>query len=285
MKPVVLPMLHLLGGLQNRYGLVRNVSLLAAAHAQYPFEFVREDFDESRVHVVPVIENPLGATAASQVHVTINEIADNLHVLNFKQRFEVDGIEVAAFLSEIHALVENIGDAAAHASGEISATGAEHQHQPVCHVLAAVVANPLNDRGRPGIADRKTFAGDAVKEGFAAGCTIESHVADQDVLFGSKPRVLRRIDNDATAGKTFPNVVVGVAVERECDSLGKERTEALARRTHEMDANCVVGQPGRAVAPRDFTTQYGPDRAMHIAYRQIDFDISQAEQSIQRVLD
>src|ERR1035438_10708438 len=104
MKPVVLPMLHLLGGLQNRYGLVRNVSLLAAAHAQYPFEFVREDFDESRVHVVPVIENPLGATAASQVHVTINEIADNLHILNFKQRFEVDGIEVAAFLSEIHAL-------------------------------------------------------------------------------------------------------------------------------------------------------------------------------------
>src|SRR5450631_234735 len=223
MKPVVLPMLHLLGGPQNRYRLVRNVSLLAAAHAQYPFEFVREDFDESRVHVVPVIENPLGATAASQVHVTRNKIADNLHILTFKQRFEVNGVEVAAFLSEIHALVENIGDAAAHASGKISAARTEHQHQPVCHVLAAMIANPFDDCGRARIAYGKAFTGDAVKEGFAAGCTIESHVADQDVLFGSKPRVLRRIDNDAAAGKTFPNIVVGVAVERECDSLGKER--------------------------------------------------------------
>src|SRR5450631_1650521 len=214
MKPLVLPMLHLLGGRRNRYRKVRNVSLLAAAHAQDSFEFVREDLDESRVHVVPVIENPLGATAASQVHVASNEIADTLHILNFKQRFEVDGVEVAAFLSEIHALVENISDTTAHASGKISAARTEHQHQPVCHVLAAMIANAFDDRGRSGIADRKTLAGDSVEEGFAAGCTIESNVADQDIFLGSEAGILRRIDNDPTARQALADVVVGLAFER-----------------------------------------------------------------------
>src|SRR5450755_427296 len=214
MKPVVLPMLHLLGGLQNRYRLVRNVSLLAAAHAEYPFEFVWEDFDESRVYVVPVIENPLGATAASQVHVARNKIADNLHILTFKQRFEVNGVEVAAFLSEIHALVENIGDAAAHASGKISAARTEHQHQPVCHVLAAMIANPFDDCGRAGIAHGKAFTGDAVKEGFAAGRAVERNIANQDIFLGSEAGILRRIDNDPAAGQALADVVVGLAFER-----------------------------------------------------------------------
>ncbi len=75
MKPVVLPMLHLLlllaGSAMNSDGdgLARDVGLLAAGHSQHALEFVRENFDEARRHLVPVVENPFGAAAGSQLPV------------------------------------------------------------------------------------------------------------------------------------------------------------------------------------------------------------------------
>lgn len=80
-----------------------------------------------------------------------------------------------------------------------------------------MVADSLDYSGRSRIANGKAFSCDSVKKGLAAGRTVESHVADDDVFFGSKLRAFGRIDDDATAGKTFTDVVVSFAFESDRD--------------------------------------------------------------------
>ena len=60
---------------------------------------------------------------------------------------------------------------------------AQHDHQAVGHVFAAVVAHAFDDRRRAGIAHREPLAGHAVEERFAAGRAVEAHVADQNIFF------------------------------------------------------------------------------------------------------
>ena len=45
--------------------------------------------------------------------------------------------------------VEHVGDAAAHAGGEVAAGAAEHDHAAAGHVLAAVIANALDHHLAP----------------------------------------------------------------------------------------------------------------------------------------
>src|ERR1700687_5395969 len=101
MKPVLLPMLHLLGIRQNGCGFARNISMIAAGHAQDSLELAWENFDEPRGGFVPVVENPLSAAAASEFHVACNEITDALYILRLHQRFQIDGVQIAAFLGKV----------------------------------------------------------------------------------------------------------------------------------------------------------------------------------------
>ena len=71
--------------------------------------------------------------------------------------------EVAA-LREVALLVEHVGDAAAHARGEVAARLAEHDHGAAGHVLAAVVAHALDDRGGAGVAHAEALAGHAAED-------------------------------------------------------------------------------------------------------------------------
>src|SRR5438552_6309169 len=140
MNPVVLPMLHLLCRLQDGDGLAWDIRLLSAADSQHSLELMWENLDEARNHLLPVVENPPGAAAAGQIQVARDQISDELHVLLIEQRFEIDRVQIAALLGEISTFVKNVGDTAAHAGSKIPATGAEHDHQPVRHVFAAMVA-------------------------------------------------------------------------------------------------------------------------------------------------
>src|ERR1700721_2391875 len=174
MKPVVLPMLNLLflclfGMRKNNDPFAWYIGLRAAADSQHSLEFVRENFDEPGDQLVPVVENPLSAAAARQFSVTRDQVSNDLDILAVEQRLEIDRVEIAAFFGEIHVLVENIGDATTHAGCEIPAAAAEHHDQPVRHVLAAVVADPLDDRRGSGVANREAFSGNSVQERFAAG--------------------------------------------------------------------------------------------------------------------
>src|ERR1700756_139117 len=178
MKPVVLPMLHLLGSRQNGGGFARDVGLLAPAHTQHSLELARENFDESRGGFVPVIENPLSAAAAGEFLVARNEVTHALNILCFRQRFQVDGVHIATFLGKISTLVEDIGDASAHARRKVSAAGAKDKNEAIRHVFTAMIAYAFNDGGRSGIAHGKTFAGYAIQKGFAAGGAVKRYVSD-----------------------------------------------------------------------------------------------------------
>src|SRR5258706_11714857 len=177
MKPVALPMLHLFGGCD--YGQVRTgkVRLSRATHAQHTFEFMREDFDESRQHRGPVVENPPRSAASSQLPVSGYEIVNDADILQLKQGLDIDRGRITALLDKIHALVEHVGEASAHTGGEVAATGAEHDHQTFRHVLAAVITDSLHHRGSSGIAHRKTLPGDAIEEGFSPGGAVKDDVA------------------------------------------------------------------------------------------------------------
>src|SRR5579862_3022489 len=199
MKPVVLPMLHLAmlhllplkrsGTAQQSRGLVRDVGVLTARHFQHALEFMREDFDKTRDHLVPVVEDRFSATAAGQLRMTRDEILYELCILFVEQRLEIDGVKVAALFGEVSTLVEDVGDAAAHASRKISAARAEDEHQSVGHVFAAVIADTFDNGGRSGVADGEALAGDSVEERFPAGRSVEGDVADQNVFFGREARI------------------------------------------------------------------------------------------------
>src|SRR5579863_410089 len=262
MKPVVLPMLHLLGlwGLGalkpslNKHceGRARNIRLLTSAHAQHAFEFVRENLDEPRNHVVPVVENPLGTATGSQLRVAQQEIFDDHHIGLVEQGLQIDGLQVTSPLGKVSALVEDVGHTAAHAGCEISATGAEHQHDAVGHVLASVVANALDHRSRSGVTNGKALARYSVEKRFAARGAVESNIADDDIFFRRESGGARRKHDEPAAGETLANVVVGLALKRKRDPPGKKRAQTLPRRALEVNADRVVEQSSRAVTARDF---------------------------------
>src|SRR5215469_12456218 len=79
MKPEILPMQRL-HQFRHWKWLSGNVLMPGAAHAQHPLEFVRENLDETRQHVHPVIENVLGALASSQFEMAFDQSVNQVHI-------------------------------------------------------------------------------------------------------------------------------------------------------------------------------------------------------------
>ena len=226
---------------------------------------MREDLDEVRLRVGPVLEDPGGARAAGEVAMAREQAADCFNVFGVDERLQIDAGLVAAARGEVALIVVDVGDAAAHAGGEVAAGGTEDDDEAVGHVFAAVVAHAFDDGGCAGVADGEALAGDAVEEDFAAGCAVEDDVADEDAFLGQEAGGLGRIGDDAPAGEAFAEIVVGVAFKLERDAVGNECAEALAGRAVEVEVDGAVGQSGGAVAARDFAAQHGADGAVHVA--------------------
>ena len=89
--------------------------------------------------------------------VRLDELADRLDVV-LLERLELDEVEVAA-RRERAVGVEDVGDAAAHPRGEVAAGRAEHDDASAGHVLAAVVADALDDGARARVAHGEALAG------------------------------------------------------------------------------------------------------------------------------
>src|ERR1700693_419039 len=111
---------------------------------------------------------------------------NNLGVLRFENWLEIDRVQIAALLGEVAALVENVGNAAAHAGSKISATGSEHHDQAPGHIFATVVANSLDHSSCSGVAYREPLASDSVEKRFAAGGAVEGDIANQNIFLGGK---------------------------------------------------------------------------------------------------
>ena len=82
-----------------------------------------------------------------------------------------------------------------------------------------MIANAFNNRRGAGIAYGETFACDSVQEDFATGSAVENDVADEDAFFRQEDGVWR-VHDDASAGESFAEVIVGVAFEFRVTPLG-----------------------------------------------------------------
>ena len=173
-------------------------------------------------------------------------------------------------LGNVALLVEHVGDAAAHARGEVAAGRAEHDHAATGHVLAAVIADALDDGPGAGVAHREALAGEAPEERPPGSRAVEHGVAHDHVLLGLEvlAHALARADREDAAGEALAGVVVGVAAQRERDSRRQPAAEALAGRALEVDDDRVLGQAPRAVALGDVAGEDAADAAVAVADRQ-----------------
>ena len=139
-------------------------------------------------------------------------------------------------------LVVDIGDAAAHAGGEVAPGAPQHDDGAAGHVFAAVIAGAFDHRRGARIAHAEALAGDAAEIGLAVDRAVHHRVADDDVVLGLRRARGIRIDDDASAGQSLADIIVGRTLQLERDAAREERAEALAGDAVERDVDRVVGQ-------------------------------------------
>ncbi len=108
------------------------------------------------------------------------------HLILARHRLEIDHGEVAAAL-EFALLVEHVSDTARHAGGEVAARGPDHHDHASGHVLAAMVAGPLDHGDGARVAHGEALAGDAAEITFAGDRAVEHGIADDDRLLRHDP--------------------------------------------------------------------------------------------------
>src|SRR3954471_3894027 len=194
----------------GRDRLLRGRRLLLRELLEHAAVVLREDLDELRGEALPLVEHPLPDRRVGAHDVLGDEVADldrvglvHLHEVLPQRRVDL-GAEGAG-------LVEDEGQAAAHARGEVAPGRAEDDDAPAGHVLAAVVADLLDDGGRARVAHAEALAADAAEERLAGGRAVERDVPDDHVLLGLEARFLARAHGDRAARQALAAVVVGVA--------------------------------------------------------------------------
>src|SRR5437762_515036 len=108
-------------------------------------------------------------------------------------------------------LVEDEREPAAHPRGEVAPRRPEDDDSSARHVLAAVVADALDDGARARVADPKALAGEPANEHLAARRAVQDGVADDDVLLSDVRRAVGRHDRYGPAREALAGVVVRVA--------------------------------------------------------------------------
>src|SRR2546425_6404864 len=194
------------------------------------------------------------------------QFADQFDIVRLLERFEIHELEIAA-PSESTVAVQDERHPAAHARRKVPARLAKHDDAPARHVLAAVIANPLDHRKGTAVANGETLSGHPADVGFAARRAIQRHVADDDVLLRQEGRLARRVRDELPAGQSLADVIVCIAFEHQRDPTWDERTITLAGRTRALDADRVVRQALSAPSPRHFVAEPRSDCAMDVADR------------------
>src|SRR5262249_35200377 len=147
------------------------------------------------------------------------------------------------------AVFEDVSDPAAHPRGEVAPGAAEDERHAAGHVLAAVIAAALDDRGGAAVPDAEALARASGEEGLPGGRAAEDRVADDDVLVGAEARASRRADREDASREALADVVVRVPLEDEEHPARRERAEALSGGASGLDRDRAVLQAVAAEAP------------------------------------
>src|SRR4029079_3216286 len=119
----------------------------------------------------PVVEHTRRDRRARPLRVLLDQGAQDRDVAVL-ERVEADELHVAAALAAA-VLVEAVRDAAAHPGGEVAPGAAEHDDAAAGHVLAAVVADALDDCVRARVAHAEALARKSAEERAALGGAVE----------------------------------------------------------------------------------------------------------------
>ena len=112
-----------------------------------------------------------------------------------------------------------------HPGAGISPKGAEHHNRAAGHVLAAVVARPLNHRSGPGVAHRETLTDDPRHEQRPTRSAVQAGVSCAVGVFSSGDP---RVHHNRPSAHALADIVVGRAVEHDRHTIDQKRTEALS---------------------------------------------------------
>src|SRR5271154_6186301 len=188
-----------------------------------------KDLDESREEVIEVFENPLSVIGAGVVSMVFDKPTDNCNLCWIFQRTEFNHLRVD-FWREVLVNVENVSNSTGHTSSKVTSCGSQNNDTPSCHVLTPVITDAFDDCGSTRITYCESLGGNASEEALAGGCSVQTHVSNDDVFFGLENGILGRIDDESSTRDTFPDIIVRVAFEFESDTGCEERAERLASR-------------------------------------------------------
>ena len=142
-------------------------------------------------------------------------------------------------------------------AAKLRPVAAEHDDAAAGHVLAAVVADALDDGVRAGVAHGEALARQAAEERPAGGGAVQHGVADDHVLLGAESAPSRAgAPTTIAARQALAGVVVGLAAQRERHARAPARRRSSGRPSP-MNATSIVpsGRPSapwrRAISPRE----------------------------------
>src|SRR3954470_7491272 len=186
---------------------------------------VRHHLHEAELRRLPVVEQPCGDDGIGAALVLVQQLTQEIQILVL-EGLEADELLVAALL-ERPVLVEHVGDPAAHSRSEVAAGAADYEYDAARHVLAAVIADALDDRRRSAVANGEPLADETAEERLARRRPVQDRVSCDDVLLCRERCALGRAERKCPAGEAFTDVVIRLAEERQLDSRREPGTERL----------------------------------------------------------
>ena len=142
--------------------------------------------------------------------------------------------------SKVTVLVKHVSNATRHPGSEVSSGLAQNHDAAAGHVFAAMIADREHHGVDTAVADTEAFTCDPADVRFAAGRPIKADVADDHVVFRFEGRGRRWMNDDLAARQTLPDLIIGVAGEREGQATRYEGTETLSGRAREGEPNRIV---------------------------------------------
>src|SRR6185295_1827466 len=135
--------------------------------------------------------------------------------------------------------IKNIGNTTAHACREVSASVAKNNHRTTSHVFAAMISNAFHHSRCTGVTNTKSLSGPAPYKHSSGSSTVQSNVSNNNIPVRIVFDPLVRIDSNPGTGKTFAEIVIGIALEFESDTIGCKGTKTLPRGSVKLKMNSL----------------------------------------------
>ena len=142
-------------------------------------------FDEPGSGSVPAVEQAERPRASPVRRAcSLDELAQRRRCVLGIERLRASTISMLQRGANVAVLVEHVGDAAAHAGGEVAAGRAEHDHAPPVMYSQPWSPTPSTTALAPELRTAKRSPARPRKNASPRGGAVEGDVADDDVVLG-----------------------------------------------------------------------------------------------------